>query len=182
MGLKDLQLIDNEPIDNSIVKRVFSKTYNQQKANLNDPDQNFQFVSGENNNYHQCGNSYLEFDVTVRNPTANSENNNQIRLINNPYAQYFKEASLATTAGMEIEHVKFSGQISTFMRSLTSRDGDFLSHFDNSNEGNTAADFILTPFKQMLFDNHTVEVKKCKIKGQFPLEHIFGFCKLKNDY
>ena len=63
------------------------------------------------------------------------------------------------------------------MRSLTSKDGDLLSHFDNINEGSTAADFSSTPIKQMLFDNHTVEVNRGKLKSQLPLEQIFGFCK-----
>ena len=29
----------------------------------------------------------------------------------------------------------------------------------------------------MLNDNHTVVANKGKIKGQLPLEHVFGFCK-----
>ena len=29
----------------------------------------------------------------------------------------------------------------------------------------------------MIIDNHTVVANKSKIKGQLPLEHIFGFCK-----
>ena len=32
------------------------------------------------------------------------------------------------------------------------------------------------PLKQMLINNHAVEVYKGKNKGQLPLEHIFGFC------
>ena len=35
MSLEDFQLIDNEPIDNSIVKRDFTKVYHQSGANLN---------------------------------------------------------------------------------------------------------------------------------------------------
>ena len=68
---------------------------------------------------------------------------------------------------MEIEHVKFSGQVSTIMRSLTSK--DLLSHFDNINEGNTAADFNSTSFKQMLIDNLThKKLTKAKLKVNFP--------------
>ena len=57
MSLEDFQLIDNEPIDNSIIKRDFIKVYHQQGAQLIDPDQNIEFIFGENNNYHQIGNS-----------------------------------------------------------------------------------------------------------------------------
>ena len=39
MILEDFQLLVNEPIDNSIFKRVFIKVYQQQGAQLNDPDQ-----------------------------------------------------------------------------------------------------------------------------------------------
>ena len=64
MSLEDFQLIDNEPIDISIKKRDFIKVYHQQGAQLNDPDQNIEFIFGKNNKYHQIGNSYLQFDIT----------------------------------------------------------------------------------------------------------------------
>ena len=107
MSLEDFQLVDNEPIDDSIVKRDFSRTYHQQGANLNNPDQNFEFIFGENNNYHQRGNSYLEIDITVRDPIAGSNNNAEIRMVNNGFAFGFKERNIATTGGMEIEDVNF---------------------------------------------------------------------------
>ena len=44
MSLEDFQLLDNEAIDNSIIKRDFLKVYHQQGAQLNDPDQNFEFI------------------------------------------------------------------------------------------------------------------------------------------
>ena len=56
MSLEDFQLIDNEPIDNSIVKRDYTKVYHQQEANLNDSNQKVEFSFGENNIYHQIGN------------------------------------------------------------------------------------------------------------------------------
>ena len=76
-----------------------------------------------------------------------------------------------------MEQVKFLGQISTIMRSLTSKVGDFLSHFDNVFEKNTAADFNSTSFKQILIHIHKQEANKGKIKGQLKLEIIFEFCK-----
>ena len=63
------------------------------------------------------------------------------------------------------------------MRALTSKDGDLLSHFDNIKEKNTLANFKCTPFEKMLIDKHTEPANKVKIKGHFPLEHIFGFCE-----
>ena len=124
---RNFQLKDNTPIDNSIVKRDFLKFYHQQGAQLNDPNQKVEFIFGENNNYHQAGNSYLEFNISVQDPTAGFNNNAAIRLVNIGFAFCFDQATMATTKGMEIEHVKFLGQVSTIMISLTSKDGDLLS-------------------------------------------------------
>ena len=168
-------MLDNEPFDNSIIKRDFLKIYHQQGA------QNIEFIFGENNNFHQVGNSYLEFDITVRREdNANFTNNSRIILTNNAFAYCFKEARLSVTSGSDLEHNKYVGQVSTIMRVLFSKDGDLLSQFDNINEGNGDADFNSTSLKKMLIDNHDIagqEAIKGKIKGQLELENIFGFCK-----
>ena len=36
---------------------------------------------------------------------------------------------------------------------------------------------MIHPSKKMLIDNHTVVANKVKIKGQLPLEHMFGSCR-----
>ena len=178
MSLEDFQLIDNEQIDNSIIKRDFIKVYHQQGAQLNDPDQNIEFIFGENNNYHQIGNSYLQFDILVRPQLAANafDNDSPIRLVNNAFAHCFKEAVILTTGGMEIENIKFLGQVSTIMKSLISNDGDLLSQFDNINEGETQDDIRSASLHKMLINNH-IEANRGKIKGQLHLEDIFGFCK-----
>ena len=51
MSLEDFQLLDNEPIDNSIFKRDFTKEYHRQGDQLNQSDQNIEIIFGENNNY-----------------------------------------------------------------------------------------------------------------------------------
>ena len=97
MSLEDFQLIDNETIDKSIIKRDFLKIYHQQGAQLNHSDQNNEFIFGENNNYHQIGNAYLQFDFSVRkNDTTNFHNEDPIRLVNDGYAFCFNEARLST--------------------------------------------------------------------------------------
>ena len=174
MSLEDFQLIDNEPIDNSIVKRDFTKVYHQCGANLNDVNQNVEFIFGENNNYRQIGNAYLEFDITVRNDAGNFTNASVIRLVNNAFAYCFKEAYLTTTGGMDIEVNKYVGPVSTIMRMITSKDSDLSSYFDKNGESVIDND---NPLKKILINNHAVEANKGKIKGQLPLEHIFGFCK-----
>ena len=179
MSLEDFQLLDNEPIDNSIVKRDYTKVYHHQGANLNDSNQNVEFIFGENNNYHQIGNAYLEFGITIRKVVAapadpNFANADQIRLINNAFAYCFTQATLTTIGGMDIEDIKHVGQVSTIMRLLTSKDGDLSSYFEKNGEAVINND---NPLKQILINNHAVEVNKGKIKGHLALEHIFGFCK-----
>ena len=141
---------------------------------MNDSNQNVEFIFGENNNYHQIGNAYLEFDITVRNTAGNFTNASVIRLVNNAFAFCFKEASITTTGGIDIEVNIYVGPISTNMRLLTSKDGDLSSYFDKNGESVLDND---KPLKQILINNHAVEVNKGKIKGQLALEYIFGFCK-----
>ena len=135
MSLEDFQLLNNEPFDNSIIKRDFLKVYQQQGAQLNDADQNIEFIFGENNNFHQIGNAYLEFDITVRaqNVADAFDEDSPIRLTNNGFAYVFQEARLSTST-TDLEHNEYVGQFSTIMRLVSSRDGDLLSQFDNINE------------------------------------------------
>ena len=84
MSLEDFQFLDNEPIDNSIIKRGFTKIYHTQGDQLNQSDQKIDFIFGENNNYHQIGNAYVEFNFTVRkNDDTIFHNDDPIRLVNN---------------------------------------------------------------------------------------------------
>ena len=183
MSLEDFHLLDNEPFDNSIIKRDFLKVYHQQGAQLNDADQNVEFILGRNNNFHQIGNSYLEFDITVRAQNAADafDEDSPIRLTNNGLAYAFQEARLSTST-TDLEHNKNCGQISTIMRIISSRDGDLLSQFDNINEeiGNneaaTSENIRSTSLNKMLITNYE-DANRGKIRGQLPLEHIFGFCK-----
>ena len=130
MTLEEFQLLHNEPFDNSFVKRDFLELYHYKGANLNNPDENIEFIFGENNNYHQIGNAYLEFDITVRNPAGNFFDASLIRLMSNAFAYCFKAARWATTGVADLEHNKNVGQVSTIVRLLTSKDSDLSSCFD----------------------------------------------------
>ena len=186
MSSEDFQLLDNEPFDNSIIKRDFTKIYHQQGAQLNQSDQNIEFIFGENNNCHQIGKGFLEFNITVqKNDTTKFHIEDPIRLVNNGYAFCFKEARLSTTIGSDIEHNKFCGQISTIMKVVSNKDDDLLSQFGNINEidipllerlADLPPQIRSTPQQKMLIDNHT-DANKGKIKGYLYLEDIFGFCK-----
>ena len=174
MSLEDFQLIDNEPIDNSIKKRDFMKVYQQSGAKLNDSNQNIDFLFVENNNYYQIGNEYLEFDITFRDTAGNFTDASVIRLVNNAFAFCFKQATLVTTGGMDLEDIKYVGQVSTILRLLTSKDSDLSSCFDKNAEKPLNNDNLL---KQSLINNHAEDVNKGELKGQLPLEHIIGFFK-----
>ena len=99
-----------------------------------------------------------------------------IRPVINAFAYCFKEARLATTGDSRIEHNRDVGQVSTIMRSLTSKDGDLLSHFDKINE--SEAELNNTSLEYLLVNNHDIAAKKGDINGQLPSEHFFGFCKI----
>ena len=186
MSLEDFQLLDNEPLDNSIIRRHFTKIYHRQGDQLNQSDQIIEFIFGEFNNYHQTGNAYLEFNITVRKKdSTNFHKEDSIHLVNNAFAFCFKEARLTTSIGGDIEINRFCGQISTIMRVISNEDGDLLSQFDNINENdipilnrlaNLPVQIRDTPHQKMLIDNHT-DANKGKIKGYLYLEDVFGFCK-----
>ena len=116
MSFENFELLDNESIDNSIVKKYYLKAYHHQQANLDDPHQNIEFIFGDDNNCHPIGKAYLHFDITIRQGDCNNFNNDSIRLINNAFAYTFKEALLATTGGSDLEHNNYVGQGSTIMR------------------------------------------------------------------
>ena len=185
MSLEDFQLLDNEPLDNSVIKRDFTKIYHR-RDQLNQSDQNIEFNFGENNNYHQIGNAYLEFNITVRkNDDTNFHYDDPVCLVNNGFAFCFKEARLCTTIGSDIAINKSCGQVSTIMRAISNKDVDFLSQFDNINENgipifeplaNLPVQIRDTPHQKMLINNHT-DANKDKVKGYLYLEDLFGFCK-----
>ena len=66
MSTEGFQLIDDSKIDDSIIKRDFIKIYHQHGAEVNNENQKNKFYFGENFNYIQIGNSYLEIDILVR--------------------------------------------------------------------------------------------------------------------
>ena len=175
MSSNDFQLLDNQPLDNSIIKGDVTKIYHRQGDQLNQSDQNIEFIFGENNNYHQIGKSYLEFNITVRkNDDTNFYHEDTVRLVNNGYAFCFKEARLSTTIGSDIDFNQFCGQVSTIMKAISNKDGDLISQFDNIIENDILnlgrlADLPpqirYTPHQKMLIDNHT-DANKGKIKGR----------------
>ena len=172
MSLADFKLKDNEQFDNSFLKKDYLIICHQQGANLNNPDQNVEFIFGENNNYHQIGNAYLEFDITVRDTAGPFTNASNIRLIINALAYCFKDARLTTTGGSDLEYNKYVGQVSTIMRLLTSKNSDLSSCFDKSGKSSLTDK---NPSKRIQINNHT-DANKRKYKGKLELEHIFGFC------
>ena len=125
MSAEDFQLTDDSKVDDSIIKRDFLKIYHQHGAEVKNENQNNKFYFGENPNYMQIGNSYLEIDIEVRKADrTNFANADDIRLVNNGLAYIFQEGRLSKSAGTEIEHNKNLGKVSIIMRLLTQKDGD----------------------------------------------------------
>ena len=166
MSLEDFQLIDNEATDKSHMKRDVLKIYHQQAASLIYSDQNIEFIFGENNNYHQIGNAYLEYELKIEKHVAVAANRvlvyeDAIRLVINTFAYCFKEAGLSTTRGSDIEQNKYVGQMSTIRRFSTSKDRDLLSHF---NKIDASKDEIENnSLHHHLTSKHDVAVNKGKI-------------------
>ena len=98
-----------------------------------------------------------------------------IRFVNSAFAYSFKEARLKNTAGSNMEHNKYVGQVSKIMTALTSNEGDLLSLFEKIDE--SEAQIENTSLKHLLIDNHDVAANKGKIKRILILELIFGFCR-----
>ena len=75
---------------------------------------------------------------------------------------------------MDLEDIKFVGQMSTIMRMITSKDSDLSSCFDENGEKALNDN---NPLKQLSINSHTADVKKGKIKVHLALEYRFRFCK-----
>ena len=152
---------------------------------MNQSDQNVEFVFGENNIYHQIGNGFLKFDITVRKKDGtNFHYDDSVRLVKTGFAFCFKEARLSTTMDSYMENNKLCGQVSTFLRVISNKDGVLLSQFDNINESDISVLEILadlphqirdSPQQETLIINHT-DANKSKIKGYLYLEDVFRFC------
>ena len=139
MSAEDFQLIDNEKIDDSIIKRDYIKIYHQSGANVDAENSQIKFYFGENHNFIQIGNGYLEFDIRIRTAagrdfsiTANPDppGIDIIRLVNNAFAYTIHDARISSSSGVEIEQNKFVGPISTIMRLITQKEGDLSTYFD----------------------------------------------------
>ena len=183
MSVEDFQLIDDSKIDDSIIKRDFIKIYHQSGANVDAENSQIKFYFGENHNFIQVGNGYLEFDIRIRTAagrdfsiTANPDppGIDIIRLVNNVFAYVIHDARISSAAGVEIEQNKYVGPISTIMRLVTQKEGDLSTYFDIIDE--SEGEINNTSLKKILIDNHTA-ANRGLIRGQLPLEYIFGFAR-----
>ena len=179
MSAEDFQLKDNEKIDDSIIKRDFIKIYHQSGANVDAGISQIKFYFGENHNFIQVGNGYLEFDIRIRRADGNlfacvAPGNDINRLVNNAYAYTFHDATISSSSGVEMEQKKYVVPISTIMRLKAQKDGDLSTYFDIIDESEDGNNNSLS--KQVLINNHT-EANRGLIRGLLPLEYIFRFCR-----
>ena len=180
MSAEDFQLIDDSKIDDSIIKRDFIKIYHQSGANVDAENSQIEFYFGENHNFIQVVNGYLEFDIRIRradgNPfvVANPARTDVIRLVNNAFAYTIHDARISSIAGVEIEQNKYCGPVSTIMSIVSQKDGDLSTYFDIIDESED--EINNTSLRQILIDNHT-EANQGLIRGYLHLERVFGFCR-----
>ena len=179
MSAEDFQLIDDEKNDDSIIKRVFLKIYHQSGANVDAENSKIKFYFGENHNFIQVGNGYLELDKRIRRDDGNrftivAPGNDNIRLVNDAFAYTIHDARISTSAGVEIEENKYVGPISTILRLVTQKGGDLSTYFDILDESEDKINN--SSLKDILIDNHT-EANRGLIKGHLPLEYIFEFAR-----
>ena len=131
MSAEDFQLIDTEKIDDSIIKRDFITIYYQSGANVDTENSKIQLYFGENHNFIQVGNGYLQFDIRIRKTNnTNFTKADEIQLIKNGFAYTIRDARISTSAGVEIEQNKEVGPISAIMRLVTQKEGDLSSSSD----------------------------------------------------
>ena len=102
MNAEDFQLKGNEKTDDSIIKRDFLKLYHQSGANVDAENSQLEFYFGENHNFFQVDNGYLEFDIRVRrvdgDPFTIAPRLDTIRLVNNAFAYTIHDARISTSA------------------------------------------------------------------------------------
>ena len=87
--------------------RDFIKIYHQSGANVDAENSQIKFYFGENDNFIQVGNGYLDFDIRVRRADGNAftivaPGNDVISIVNNAFAYTIHDARISTSA-VEIE-------------------------------------------------------------------------------
>ena len=180
MNAEDFQLIDNEKIDDSIIKRDFFKIYHQTGANVDAENSQIKFYFGENHTFNQVGNGYLEFDMRVRRANGDAfaiglaPVSDIIRLVNNAFANTIHDATISSSSGVEIEQNKYVAPLSTIKRLVTQKDSDLSTYFDLIDESEDGIN--KSSLKQILIDNNT-EASRGLIRGHLSLVYIFGFCR-----
>ena len=159
MSSEDFQLIDDSGIDDSIIKRNFIEIYHQNGAEVINENQNTNLYFGENPNYIQIGNSYLEVDIENRKADrTNFTYVDEFRLVKNGLAFISKEVRVSTSAGTDIHYNKHLGPSSTIMRLLTEKYGDQSSCCDKVDE--TEGGIANSTLKHLLIDSHTKDDNK----------------------
>ena len=116
MSAGDFWLTGETFFDYSIMKRDFSKIYQQQLSTPKDPDENFDFMFGEVNNYYQI--SQLQFEKTLKKKDGKIEGDKTDlnRLVSIAFAQPFIVATIIKTVDWETEQNIYVGNFSLSRR------------------------------------------------------------------
>ena len=151
-------------------RKRLCKNKHQHGAQVNDKNQNIKVYFGDNINYIQIGNSYLETEIIVKKADrTNFTDADENRLVYNAFAYVFQDARISAWNGTQIEQNKNVGPISTITRWLTHEDGDLSTYLDKIDE--TRAGIVNISLKHFLIINHELNSNTGEIKGHAPLEH-----------
>ena len=132
MSAVDFQVVVDEKIDESNMKRGFIKLYHQSGSIVDNENSNNQLFFVENHNCIQSGNGYLEFDIKFKkhdnnNFSITAPGHDVIRLVNNAFACTLYDAGLSISSGVEIQQNKFVGPGSTILKLVTQKDGGIIT-------------------------------------------------------
>ena len=94
---------------NQVKKRCFLKIYHQHGSPVNDENQSIKLFHGENSNYMQRRNAYLDLKIRVRKADNTKfidviKNTNEVfRLVKNAFVFTIHDARISTSSAIEIE-------------------------------------------------------------------------------
>ena len=179
MSAEDFNLVNDDKIDNSDIKKDFVKFCHQHAAQIKDENQSNNFFSREKMNFIPVGNAFLVFKIKVRKAdntifvvSGDVNTKEVIRFVNNALAFTIHDARNSTSSGGELQQNKFCRSFSTIVRLLTQREGDISTYFDIIDESEGGSN--TSSLKQLLLNNHT-EANRGIVKGNLPLEYFLDF-------
>ena len=124
MSAEYFQLIDDSKIDDPNIKKDYIKMYHQRGGEVDNENRKIELYFGQNLQFLQVGNSYLELDIEIKKADNTSfAIADESRLVNNGLTFVFQEVQISTSYGSETAQNEYLGPVSTIMSFLTQNTG-----------------------------------------------------------